>query len=56
MRQPSEIFEEIACPVCASPDYKVVQPARYPPSLDEQQLKQIFRASSDQVLWDQVVR
>ena len=33
-----------------------MQPARYPPSLDEQQLKQIFRAASDDVLWDQVVR
>lgn len=34
----------------------MVQAARYPPSLDEQQLKQIFRAASDDVLWDQVVR
>ncbi len=33
-----------------------MQPARYPPTLDEQQLKQIFRAASDDVLWDQVVR
>ena len=33
-----------------------MQPARYPPALDEQQLKQIFRAASDDVLWDQVVR
>jgi len=52
----NEFFEEIGCPVCASPDYTVVQAARYPAALDEQQLKQIFRASSDQVLWDQVVR
>lgn len=34
----------------------MVQSARYPPALDEQQLKQIFRAASDDVLWDQVVR
>ena len=33
-----------------------MQPARYPAALDEQQLKQIFRAASDDVLWDQVVR
>ncbi len=33
-----------------------MQPARYPPSVDEQKLKQIFRAASDDVLWDQVVR
>ena len=52
----NEFFEEIGCPVCASPDYTVVQAARYPAALDEQQFKQIFRASSDQVLWDQVVR
>ena len=56
MPHTSEFFDEIACPVCRSPEFSIVQPARYPPSLDEQQLKQIFRASSDQVLWDQVVR
>jgi SAM-dependent methyltransferase len=33
-----------------------VQPARYPASVEEQQLKQIFRASSDHALWDQVAR
>jgi SAM-dependent methyltransferase len=52
----SEFFEAIACPVCESLEFTVVRPALYPPSLDEQQLKQIFRAASDQVLWDQVVR
>ncbi len=51
-----EFFEEIRCPLCASPDYKVIRPPCYPAALDEQQLKQIFRAASDQVLWDQVVR
>src|SRR5665213_3831892 len=57
MSQPSELFEEIACPMCASSaGFQVVQPARYPPAFNEQQLKQIFRAASDQVLWDQVVR
>ena len=56
MRPTSEFFEEIDCPVCGSPDYKVIQPARYPATLDEQQLKNIFRAASDDVLWDQVVR
>ncbi len=56
MRPNSDFFDKIPCPVCASPDYTVVQPARYPAALDEQQLKQIFRAASDDVLWDQVVR
>src|SRR5579862_4567385 len=56
MRPASELFEEISCPVCGSPDFSVVQAARYPETLDEQQLKQIFRAASDDVLWDQVVR
>ena len=56
MRPASELFEEIACPLCGSPDYIVVQAARYPATLDEHQLKQIFRAASDDVLWDQVVR
>lgn len=56
MRPSSELFQEIACPMCGSSDYKVVQQARYPPTLDEHQLKQIFRAASDDVLWDQVVR
>ncbi len=56
MPQTRKFFEEIACPVCGSPAFSVVQPARYPATLDEQQLKQIFRASSDRVLWDQVVR
>ena len=56
MGQPSEFFEEIVCPLCAAPDYQVVQPSRYPATVDKQQLKQIFRAASDDVLWDQVVR
>ncbi|HSR08075.1 MAG TPA: methyltransferase domain-containing protein, partial [Bryobacteraceae bacterium] len=56
MRPSRELFQEIACPVCGSADYGVVQPARYPPTLDEHQLKQIFRASSDHALWDQVVQ
>jgi len=55
MRLSSELFQEIACPLCGSSDYTVVQPSRYPPSVDEQQLKQIFRAASDHALWDQVV-
>ena len=56
MRLSSELFQEIACPVCGSAGYTVVQPARYPASFDERQLKQIFRAASDHALWDQVVR
>ena len=51
-----EFFEGICCPLCTSPDYLVLEPARYPVSMDQQQLKQIFRAASDHVLWDQVVR
>jgi len=56
MRLSSELFQEINCPLCGSADYTVVQPARYPASVDERQLKQIFRAASDHALWDQVVR
>jgi len=55
MRHSNEFFEEIGCPLCGSPDFQVLQPSRYPAELDEQQLKQTFRASSDQVLFDQVV-
>jgi SAM-dependent methyltransferase len=51
-----QFFEPITCPLCEASDYQVLQPARYPEALDEQQLKQIFRAASDDVLWDQVVR
>ena len=39
----SEFFDDIACPLCGSPEFSIAQPARYPPALDEQQLKQIFR-------------
>ena len=56
MRLSSELFQEINCPLCGSADYTLVQPARYPASVDERQLKQIFRAASDHALWDQVVR
>ena len=56
MRLSSELFQEINCPLCGSADYTVVQPAHYPASVDERQLKQIFRAASDHALWDQVVR
>jgi 2-polyprenyl-3-methyl-5-hydroxy-6-metoxy-1,4-benzoquinol methylase len=56
MRLSSELFQEINCPLCGSADYTVMQPARYPASVNERQLKQIFRAASDHALWDQVVR
>jgi SAM-dependent methyltransferase len=48
-------FEEIRCPVCESGDYRVLQAARYPASLDEGQLKRIFHASSSHVLLDRLV-
>jgi len=54
--EPQTLFETICCPVCGSNDFEVRLPSKYPPEIAAEELKKMFRASSDHVLLDQVVR
>lgn len=49
------LFEVITCPVCDSPDFIVVRAAQYKHDISEEDLRQLYSASSDSVLLDQVV-
>jgi len=51
-----DLFELIACPLCGSGDFDVKLPSKYPPSVDADELKRMFCASSDHQLLDQLVQ
>jgi len=51
-----QLFQTIPCPLCGSSEFKVRRKSQYPASINREQLKQIFRASSDHILMDQVVQ
>jgi SAM-dependent methyltransferase len=53
---PDTLFEAICCPVCGSNDSDVKLRSKYPPEIGADEVKKMFRASSDHVLLDQVVR
>jgi SAM-dependent methyltransferase len=53
---PTALFQNITCPLCGSDAFDVEFHAKYPSDVDAQQLKNMFHASSDQALLDQVVR
>jgi 2-polyprenyl-3-methyl-5-hydroxy-6-metoxy-1,4-benzoquinol methylase len=56
--QPSKptLFQKVACPVCSSKIFAVKYPGKFPENLSEEFLKQTYRSSSDQALFEQVVQ
>lgn len=49
-------LETIPCPLCASIDFKVVYSANFPAELSQEFLTKVYRSSSDQVIFEQVVK
>jgi 2-polyprenyl-3-methyl-5-hydroxy-6-metoxy-1,4-benzoquinol methylase len=52
----SSIFQSVPCPVCGSTSFIVVREGTFPDDLSEDSLKEVYRSSSDNVLFEQVVR
>lgn len=50
-----ELLHTVLCPLCGSPDYRVLIPSRYPLRMSAQELARVYRASSDHELLDQLV-
>lgn len=51
-----ELFETIPCPLCGADAFDVEVASKYPSEISADELKSVFRASSDHTLLDQVVR
>jgi SAM-dependent methyltransferase len=51
-----QLFETVPCPGCESTGFSVLRPARYPDSINSDDIKQMYCASSSHILLDQVVR
>lgn len=51
-----QLFETIVCPLCGSDRWEVVRASRYPPSINAEDIRKLYSASSAHVLTDQVVR
>ncbi len=51
-----QLFETIPCPLCGSSDFELKLPATYPAAITPEELKGMFRASSDHELLDQLVQ
>jgi len=49
-------LETMQCALCSSTDYKVVYPARFPSHMTQDFLVNLYRSSSDESLFEQVVR
>ncbi len=52
----ASLLEEVPCPLCGSREATVLRPPRYPESFSEDQLAEVYRASSDHSLVGQVLR
>lgn len=52
----SSLFEDVSCALCGNNAYTIVYPGRFPDELSEDFLKETYRSSSDQALFEQVVR
>ena len=50
------LFEPVVCTICGSKNFTVVYPGKFPKNLSEDFLQQVYRSSSDQALFEQVVR
>lgn len=49
-------LETIPCPLCLSPNFSIVYPANFPAELSQDFLTKIYRSSSDQTIFEQVVK
>lgn len=49
-------FDAIPCPLCAASTYDVVYPGKFPETLSHEFLTEVYRSSSDQALFEQVVK
>lgn len=49
-------LEIIACPLCAEKEFSVVYMATFPPDISQEFLRNVYRSSSDQKIFEQVVR
>lgn len=56
MKNYSADFETIQCPLCSETDFSVVYPGKFPENLSREFLTNVYRSSSDQMLFEQVVR
>ena len=50
------LIEEVDCPLCGGRRYSVLREARYPEGLNERTVGEFYSASSDELLFDQLVR
>lgn len=50
------LFQQVRCALCDGDRYSVVYPGRFPKKLSAEFLKKTYRSSSDQALFEQVVR
>jgi ubiquinone/menaquinone biosynthesis C-methylase UbiE len=51
-----DLFETISCPLCGKDTFDIEVGSKYPAEISADELKSVFRASSDHTLLDQVVR
>ncbi|MEK7494914.1 MAG: class I SAM-dependent methyltransferase [Patescibacteria group bacterium] len=55
MEKPQD-FETIPCPLCTATTFDVIYPGSFPAEISQEFLTEIYRSSSDQTLFEQVVR
>jgi SAM-dependent methyltransferase len=56
MKNEANLFEKISCPFCSALTFQVVYSGSYPKKFSRDFLTRIYRSSSDQKLFEQVVR
>ncbi len=52
----ADLFQAVTCPLCGSAEFAIVYPGSFPAELSEEFLSQVYRSSSDNSLFEQVVR
>src|SRR5262249_5998421 len=52
----SDLLQRVSCPVCRHSDFEVIYPAHYPQGLTQKKLLEVYSASSERKLMDQLVR
>ena len=52
----NELIETVSCPLCGQGRYTVLKPAAYPDGLSKENVVTLYSASSDHMLFDQMVR
>ncbi len=56
LKTKQSLFHTIPCPLCSATIYSVKYPGQFPDELSEDFLKKVYRSSSDQSLFEQVVQ